>query len=69
MKIKKVRKQEIVTIFHDQPKSYILLLFFLSELTVSALLNFYSLFLLHTSSYCIKKSILEQMRTHNPYFY
>ena len=56
---------------------------FLSELRVSTLLIILSLFLLCTSSYCIKKSTftlllwlashftenLEQLRTHLPYFY
>ena len=60
MKINKVRKQEMVTKFSWSTKiskSYICL-FILAKLRVSTLLIilFYSVLLLRTRSYCIKKS-------------
>ena len=75
MKIKKVRKQEMVTKFHDQQKILHTASLFLSELTVSktiALLNilqftFTIILLLWLTSHFTKN--LEKIRTHIPYFY
>ena len=65
MKIEKVRKQEMLTKYHDQPKSqnptYCFFFFYLYSLYII------SLFLLRTSSYCTEK--LEKKHTHIPYFY
>ena len=85
MKIKKVRKQEMVTKFSWSTKiskSYILLLFFLAELTVSTLLIILQSLLASYQLLLYKKVyfynllwfashflLIEQIHTHIPYFY